>query len=57
MEENHNGHMGDAELAKLLEESRQGTEAVLDAVDFTLILPPVRLAGSNLKGWRCWIAN
>jgi len=33
LEENHNGHMGDAELAKLLEESRQGTEAVLDAVD------------------------
>lgn len=33
MEENHNGHIGDAELAKLLEESRQGTEAVLDAAD------------------------
>jgi CHAT domain-containing protein len=33
LEGNPNGHIGDAELAKLLEESRRGAESVLDAAD------------------------
>ncbi len=33
MEENSNGHIGSAELARLLEESRRRTESVLDAAD------------------------
>ena len=33
MEENPNGHIGSAELAKLLEESRRRTESVPDAAD------------------------
>jgi CHAT domain-containing protein len=33
LEENPNGHIGNDELAKLLEESRCGEESVLDAVD------------------------
>ena len=30
MEEDRNGHIGEAELAKLLEESRRGDEPALD---------------------------
>jgi predicted anti-sigma-YlaC factor YlaD len=33
LEENPNGHIGSAELAKLLEESRRRTESVPDAAD------------------------
>ncbi len=33
MEENPDGHIGDAELAKLLEEARRDAESVLDAAD------------------------